>query len=198
MAEQPISRDKQRPRAMPQFMDETPAETRPNEKKLSYWATLDKPLVLIVGVLLALGSGMVFSTTFNWSLVDYGSSTAIFLQFHLRNVVLALVACTIFALVDYRFWRRFAPFMLLITFGALVAVNIFGDDTFGARRALIGGSLQPGELAEFAMVFYMAAWLGAKRTKANSFLFGLIPFMVLLGLVLTPIAIQPDLSTLAI
>jgi cell division protein FtsW len=198
MADQPILRDKHRTATMPQFIDEPVAESRPTEKKLSYWASLDKPLVLIVGLLLVLGSGMVFSTTFNWSLVDYGSSTAIFLQFHLRNVLLAIVACTIFAVVDYRFWRRFAPFVLLITFGALVAVNIFGDDTFGARRSLIGGSLQPGELAEFAMVFYMAAWLGAKRTKADSFLFGLIPFMVLLGLVLTPIAIQPDLSTLAI
>jgi cell division protein FtsW len=198
MADQPILRDKHRTATMPQFIDEPAADSRPTEKKLSYWASLDKPLVLIVGLLLVLGSGMVFSTTFNWSLVDYGSSTAIFLQFHLRNVLLAIGACTIFAVVDYRFWRRFAPFVLLITFGALVAVNIFGDDTFGARRSLIGGSLQPGELAEFAMVFYMAAWLGAKRTKADSFLFGLIPFMVLLGIVLTPIAIQPDLSTLAI
>lgn len=198
MADQPLLRDKQRNRTMPQFMDEAPAEARPTEKKLSYWASLDKPLVLIVGVLLALGSGMVFSTTFNWSLVDYGSSTAIFLQFHMRNVALAVLACTIFAVIDYRFWRRFAPFVLLITFGALVAVNIFGDDTFGARRALIGGSLQPGELAEFAMVFYMAAWLGAKRTKASSLIFGLIPFMVLLGLIIVPIAIQPDFSTVAI
>jgi cell division protein FtsW len=198
MADQPILRDKRRTPTMPQFIDETAAESQLNEKKLSYWASLDKPFVLIVGVLLALGAGMVFSTTFNWSLVDYGSSTAIFLQFHLRNMVLAFIACAIFAIIDYRFWRRFAPFILLITFGALVAVNIFGDDTFGARRALIGGSLQPGELAEFAMVFYMAAWLGAKRTKANSFLFGLIPFMVLLGLVLLPIALQPDYSTVAI
>lgn len=198
MADQSLLRDKQRSQTMPQFIDDVPAESRPTEKKLNYWASLDKPLVLIVGVLLALGSGMVFSTTFNWSLIDYGSSTAIFLQFHLRNMVLALIACTIFAAIDYRFWRRFAPFVLLITFGALVAVNIFGDDTFGARRALIGGSLQPGELAEFAMVFYMAAWLGAKRTRANSLLFGLIPFMVLLGMIIVPIALQPDFSTVAI
>ncbi|MEO1646148.1 MAG: FtsW/RodA/SpoVE family cell cycle protein, partial [Chloroflexota bacterium] len=80
----------------------------------------------------------------------------------------------------------------------LVAVNFFGDDTFGARRALIGGSLQPGELAEFTMVLYMAAWLGAKRTRPDSFLFGLIPFGILLGLIITPIALQPDISTVVI
>ncbi|MEO1286634.1 MAG: putative peptidoglycan glycosyltransferase FtsW [Chloroflexota bacterium] len=187
-----------RARAMPRFIDESNDQSRPNEKKMSYLATLDMPLLLIVGLLLAIGSGMVFSTTFNWSLEDFGSSTAIFLTQHMRNVVLGLVACVIFAVVDYRFWRRFAPLLLLVTFGALVAVNFFGDDTFGARRALIGGSLQPGELAEFTMVLYMAAWLGARRTKPDSFLFGLIPFGVLLGLIVVPIALQPDYSTVVI
>lgn len=169
-----------------------------DRKRLNYWATLDKFILLIVGMLITIGSGMVFSTTFNWSLEEYGSSTAIFLQFHLRNLILAIIACSIFTIVDYRFWRRFASIGLLITFGTLVAVNIFGDDTFGARRALIGGSLQPGELAQFMMVFYMAAWLGAKHSKVNSFFFGLIPFLVLLGFIITPIALQPDFSTIAI
>jgi len=198
MADQTFQGNRQRARVMPRFTDETPEKARPTEKKMGYLATLDIPLVLIVGLLLALGAGMVFSTTFNYSLVEFGSSTAFFIQRHLRNVALALVGTTVFAIVDYRFWRRFAPIMLLITFGALVAVNFFGDDTFGARRALVGGSLQPGELAEFVMVLYMAAWLGAKRTRPDSLMFGLIPFIILLGLVIVPIAIQPDLSTVVI
>lgn len=189
---------RQRERVMPRFTDESAEQSRPAEKKMGYLATLDIPMVLIVGLLLTLGSGMVFSTTFNYSLVEFGTSTAFFIQRHMRNVVLALTACTIFAVIDYRFWRRFAPLALLVTFGALVAVWFFGDDNFGARRALIGGSLQPGELAEFTMVLYMAAWLGAKRTQADSFIFGLIPFGILLGLIIVPIAAQPDFSTVVI
>jgi len=169
-----------------------------DEKRLSYWATLDKPLVLIVGVLLTIGAGMVFSTTFNWSLEDFGSSTAIFIQRHLRNMGIALVMCTIFAVVDYRFWKRFVLLLLIVTLGALVAVNIFGDVVFNARRALIGGSLQPGELAEFTVVVYMAAWLSAKRTRVDSFFFGLVPFLVLLGVICIPIYLQPDYSTIVI
>ncbi|MEL7436447.1 MAG: FtsW/RodA/SpoVE family cell cycle protein, partial [Chloroflexota bacterium] len=198
MADQTIYTGAPRSRRAPRFIEETPETTRSSEKKLSFLATLDIPMVLITGLLLVIGSGMVFSTTFNWSLEDFGSPTSIFLRLHMRNVALGLAACAIFAIVDYRFWRRFAPFLLLITFGALVAVNFFGDDTFGARRALIGGSLQPGELAEFTMVLYMAAWLGAKRTRPDSFLFGLIPFGILLGLIITPIALQPDISTVVI
>lgn len=198
MADQTIYREPNRARVMPRFVDDSKEQSQRKEKHASFIATLDIPLVLIVGLLLIIGSGMVFSTTFNWSLEDFGSPTAIFFRLHMRNVALAFTACVIFAVVDYRFWRRFAPLLLLITFGALMAVNAFGDDTFGARRALIGGSLQPGELAEFTMVLYMAAWLGAKRTKPDSFIFGLIPFGILLALILIPIALQPDFSTVAI
>jgi len=185
-------------RAEPVFLEDVPDLARPIEKQLSYWTTLDKPMVLIVALLLTLGAGMVFSTTFNWSLEDFGSSSAIFTQRHLRNVVLAVIACGLMALIDYRFWRRFTPLLYLFTLGALLAVNIFGDDVFSARRALIGGSLQPGELAELISVLYMASWLGARRTRVDSFVFGLLPFMMLLGIINFPIILQPDISTVAI
>jgi cell division protein FtsW len=80
----------------------------------------------------------------------------------------------------------------------LVAVLIFGDDTFGARRSLIGGRFQPGELAEFTIVVYLAAWLGAKNARVQSIAFGLIPFGIIVGLVAGLVALQPDLSSSAI
>lgn len=161
-------------------------------------AALDKPLVFIVGLLLAIGMMMVYSTTFDWSLAARGTPTAIFLQDHMRNVILALIAATFFAVIDYRFWRRFAVLVLLVTIGALVAVLAFGDDTFNARRALINGRFQPGELAEFAVVFYMAAWLSSKNTKVGSIAYGLIPFLVLVGIIAGLVAWQPDLSSAGI
>jgi cell division protein FtsW (lipid II flippase) len=62
---------------------------------------------------------MVFSTTFDWSLQSRGSNTAIFLQDHMRNVVMGAVGLIIFAVIDYRFWKRFAPFLLLVTVGGI-------------------------------------------------------------------------------
>lgn len=177
---------------------ESAADAARPEPKVRLWSTIDKPLLLIVSLLLIIGAGMVFSTTFNWSLEERGSPTAIFLQDHMRNVVLGVVALSFFTLVDYRFWKRFAPWLMLVTIGALVAVLIFGDDTFGARRALIGGRFQPGELAEFTIVVYMAAWLGARNTRVASVTYGLIPFGVLVGLIAGLVAMQPDFSSAAI
>ena len=172
--------------------------SRPTSSRVSFFTTLDKPLVAIVSLLLVIGSMMIFSTTFDWSNASRGSATAIFVEDHLRNVVLSMIAFTIFSVVDYRFWKQFAIWLLLITIGALIAVLLFGDDTFGARRSLIGGRFQPGELAEFTIIVYMAAWLGSKNTKVDSFLFGFIPFGIVVGIITVFIIGQPDLSSAAV
>lgn len=171
---------------------------RTAQPRRSFVSTLDKPLVAIVGLLIVIGSLMIFSTTFDWSNASRGSATAIFVEDHLRNVFLAVSALVFFAVIDYRFWKRFAIWLLLVTIGALIAVLLFGDDTFGARRSLIGGRFQPGELAEFTIIVYMAAWLGSKNTKVDSFMFGLIPFGIVVGVIAYLITQQPDLSSAAV
>src|SRR5690606_7682309 len=101
------------------------------------------------------------------------------------------------AAVPYRFWRRISVVLLLATIGGLLAVLVFSDATFGARRAFLQGSYQPGELAELVVMVYLAAWLGSKRTKVASITFGLIPFTILIGGVGVLVILQPDLSTAA-
>ncbi len=174
-----------------------PARTRPTERRRLVVAALDPYLTVVVAALLAVGAMMVYSSTFDWSYQSFDSETFIFMR-HLRNMAVGGVLMLLLAFVDYRFWRRFAVWMLLVTVGLLVAVLLFGDDTFGARRSLIQGSLQPGEAAELTIIIYMAVWLGSRRTKIRSITFGLIPFSILVGLVSGLVMLQPDLSTAAI
>ncbi|MCU0512227.1 MAG: FtsW/RodA/SpoVE family cell cycle protein [Anaerolineae bacterium] len=186
-----------RPRARAVVREITPpAEVRRvPEARVNFLATLDKPLLLIVTILVAIGAGMVYSTTFDWSYQTRGSNTAFFVEQHLVNVAVAVAALVFFAIIDYRFWKRFAVLLLIGCIAALVAVWIFGDDTFGARRSLIAGRFQPGELAEFTIVVYMAAWLGSRSARPHSIAFGLIPFGLVVGIITGLLALQPDLST---
>src|ERR1051325_402851 len=173
----------QRPvRATPRSTPRVTAEVAPTEQKRTFIATLDGYLLVIVSILLAMGLMMVYSTTFDWSYQTYGNAATIFLQ-HLRNAAIGGVVMFIAAFVDYRLWRRGAVPLLLITIGALVAVLLFGDDVFGARRSLINGSFQPSELAELVTVIYMAAWLSSRRTQIRSLTYGLLPFAFLVGIV---------------
>ncbi|MBE2183321.1 MAG: cell division protein FtsW [Anaerolineae bacterium] len=167
---------------------------RPAVRKRGFLATLDTPLVITYVLLLAIGAMMVYSTTFDWAYSDFGSETAILIQ-HIRNMVIGVVLLVLFALFDYRIWKRFAVVALLLTVGALIAVLAFSDQLWGARRSLLNGSYQPGEMAELVVVVYMAAWLSSKNRKVQSFLNGLVPFIILLGIVGGLIVLQPDLST---
>ena len=181
----------------PRFVEDE-NRSQPTERKIGFVASLDKPMMIMVFLLLVVGAMMIFSTTFDGSSATRGSPTAFFVEEHLRNVVMGVAAMAFFSFIDYRFWKRFAIWLLLITIAALIAVLLFGDDTFGARRSLIGGRFQPGELAEFTIVVYLSAWLGSKTTKPRSFAFGLIPFGVLISIIAGLIILQPDLSSAAV
>lgn len=197
---------------MPQFVDENDvpaviepirtrgqtaepaARARPTEHSRTFWQTLDKPTMVIVGVLLAVGLMMVYSTTFDWSFSDFGNPTVKVME-HARMVALGIVMAGVIVIVDYRRIRRFAVPILLVSIASLIGVLLFGDDVFNARRSLIAGRFQPGELAELTMVIYMAAWLGSKNTRIRSLTYGMIPFAVLVGVICGLVVLQPDLST---
>lgn len=193
----------------PQFVDEpvivqsprtttrttpVPIVARPAERALSLWGSLDKPLMIITSILVTFGVIMVFSTTFDWSTADFGSPTVKVVE-HIRNVALGLIGVVATVLFGYRRLRRFAVPILLFAVSFLIAVQLFGDDVFNARRTLVAGRFQPGEVAELAMIIYMAAWLGSKNTRIRSLTYGLIPFAILVGFVVGLVALQPDLST---
>jgi cell division protein FtsW len=162
------------------------------------WATLDKPLMVVVSLLLALGALMVYSATFNYGFEEFGGNDTAILMRHLINMAIGLVCTVIFTLIDYRLMRRMAVIIMLMAVSFLIAVLMFGDRTFGARRALINGRFQPGEFSELAIIIYMAAWLGSKNTRIRSLAYGFIPFTFLVGIVGVLVMLQPDLSTAAV
>ena len=72
---------------------------------------------------------------------------------------------------------------------------LFGEDIYGARRTLAGGSVQPGEAAKLIMIIYASAWLTSKGEKIKLISYGLLPFSVVLGIVAGLIILEPNLST---
>jgi cell division protein FtsW (lipid II flippase) len=105
-------------------------EQRAAERRRRFAVTIDLYLVLTVGILAAIGLMMVWSTTFFWS----EPQSAIFLQ-QFRNALFGFAVMFVLSVIDYRWWRRLAIPIMAITLALLVAVLIFGETVFGARRA---------------------------------------------------------------
>jgi cell division protein FtsW len=174
-------------------------DRRPVERRRGYAAGFDLYLALVAGVLCAIGLLMVYSASIDISYQVTGdpNSTTYFFVRQLRSMVVGLLLLIIFARLDYHMWRRMSIFMMAGVIVLLIAVLRFGETRFEAQRSLFQGSFQPGELAKFTVVIYMAAWLAAKRTRLRNITYGVIPFTVVVGSVAFLIVLQPDLSTAA-
>lgn len=145
-------------------------------------------LLLALGIC-ALGVLEIYSATRNTQLAGM----------HMRQmgwVALGLVAMTVLARIDYHTLLDQAPVLYLLGLGALVAVLVFGEVKFGARRwvTVAGLSLQVSELVKLIIIVVLARFLGEVRTERLT-LVDLAKIAVLVGLPLGLILLQPDLGT---
>ncbi|OAI39199.1 hypothetical protein AYO38_01660 [bacterium SCGC AG-212-C10] len=138
----------------------------------------------------------VYTSSFVIGLAQFGDEH----YFIMRQTVFAcaggfLLICA--ARLDYHRLRPFALPIMLCTIAALVAVLLVGETVNGARRWL-GPSqltLQPAEFAKLTVIIYLAAWLEGKGESIKSLEHGLIPFVVIIGIVAALIMFEPSLGT---
>lgn len=155
-------------------------------------------LVVITLALLALGLGTVYSAS---AMVpeQAGQSSAMFFLKQLGGVLVGLVVFAIFAKVDAEQWNRWAwPLMILsivlLTLVILPFTESIAPRWHGSRRFLIGTSLQPSELGKIAVIVWTAMLIVKKGDALKGLTKGLLPFLVIVGLLDLLAALEPDLS----
>ncbi|MBI4136552.1 putative lipid II flippase FtsW [Candidatus Roizmanbacteria bacterium] len=148
-------------------------------------------IVLVFGLAL-FGLTMIFNVSALTALSDFDDKFYYVKEQAQWLVVGTIVMITLMHL-NYRRLQLLAIPLLLGTFGLLVAVFLpgIGIRAYGASRWVNLGffSLQPAELAKLTLIIYLAAWFSNKEEKR------LTSFLVLLGLVIGPVVLQPDLGT---
>jgi cell division protein FtsW len=154
----------------------------------------DAPLLLIVLVILVFGLLMVYSASWDFSLLYWDDPTYIFSR-QVRWILLGLVAGTVISFIDYHWFKKFLVPAGLATLALLFAVLVVnkGADEEGGRN-LLGGSIQPSELAKAMIVIYLSFWLYRRKETLNNFKMGYFPLIIILGVTFALIALQPDLS----
>lgn len=157
----------------------------------------DAGVVLAVGALLLLGVVMVFSASAVRAADQFGNPYY-YLVRQSAFAALGLVAMSITARIDYRWWRRLAWPILLVCLALLVVVLIPGVGMVvnGARRWIGLGplSFQPSEFMKFGMVIFVADHLARAGDQVRRWRTLLVPLAVL-GLTFGLIMLEPDLGT---
>ena len=111
-----------------------------------------------------------------------------------------LVAMYFFTRIPAAFLRKYATVILIgsILITAMVFVPHLGFAHGGARRwiSILGVSFQPVEILKIAYVIYMAAWLSWAKHRVENPLYGILPMLVVLGIIAGVLLLQPDTKSL--
>ncbi len=159
------------------------------------------PDTLLVGSVLTLvviGLVMIYSASSAQAYSDYHDPAFYFKRQLLWLVVGGVVAYGAYRM-DYHILRKAAPYLLIASLIALVAVLIphVGIVVNGARR-WVGASfitLQPSEFAKLGSMIYLAAMLTQRGERIQQLTKGLVPLFVPVLLLALLVSREPDQGT---
>lgn len=116
--------------------------------------------------------------------------------------VISFAAMMVLSRINYRIYGRMSVLILLISIAllALVLIPGFSQEVGGATRWLNLGffTMQPSEIAKFALVMYFAHVLNKKYSKSWKAKHLFLPGFLVLLLVTLLIFLEPDLGTAAV
>ena len=177
---------------------------RPVRYKLfSLGAGLDMPLLIFILVLLAIGLVMLFSASYAYSYYYYGNSY-FFISRQAAFAVFGVVAMLVISTFDYHHFHKLA----VVIFGIAVFLLVFllvcryahiesiarpeGDATRWLDFGIV--SFQPSEIAKFGLIVLLAHMISRNLDRMDTFRYGVVPYVAVMGLVAVLIYLENHLS----
>lgn len=163
--------------------------------KLGKMAPMDLPFLILVLCLVGFGLIMLYSASYAVGLYRMDDAYA-YIRPQLLFAVVGLFAMCVASRVDYHIFHKIAwPVMTLSC--ALLIVVLFMPEYNGCKRWIVIpgiGTLQPSEIAKFAIIITFAHIISMNYAKMKTFQVGVLPFVLLLGVVSALMLLEPHLS----
>ncbi|PLX77120.1 MAG: stage V sporulation protein E, partial [Desulfuromonas sp.] len=158
----------------------------------------DSSILLLSVVLTCLGVVMVYSASSIMAEKKFADG----FYFLKKQGLFALIGFMVMAIAMQIDYRHLQKLVFPIMFGSTVLLGLvlvpgIGTQIGGAARwiRLPGLTVQPAEVVKLALVIYMAHSLSQKGEKLQSFRQGVLPYMLVLGILLSLLLAQPDLGS---
>ena len=164
-------------------------------KKRTARPPLDWPLLIIVLTLVGFGLVMLFSASYPAGYYRFGDSYE-FIRPQMFYAAVGIIAMFVISHIDYHILHRFALPLMALSITLLVLVLIIGSEYNGAKRWInLGfGTLQPSEIAKFAVIALFAHIISLNHDKMKTFRYGVLPFLLVLGTIAGLMLLEPHLS----
>jgi rod shape determining protein RodA len=163
----------------------------------------DPVLTAVVGLLLFVGTLLVWAATRDWYTRN-GLDGQYYLKRHIINILIGLVLAYGVTVIDYRLLRAYTPFLWGAGVLGLVIVLIpgLGAEINGAKAwiALPGGfQIQPAELAKIAIIIGMSMILSERSHDSDGPTSrDVLQALAIAAIPVALIIMQPDMGTVLI
>ena len=151
--------------------------------------------MVLVFVMLIIGLLMLFSASYAFAFYNYGDSF-----YHIKRQLLFAVAGSIAMLIisriDYHILHKLVAPIFIVTVVMLVVVLILPATRGDFHRWFDLGpfGFQPSEVAKFALILAYAHLISVYSKQMKTFRYGVLPFMIILGILAGLIIIEPHLA----
>lgn len=164
-----------------------------------YIGHIDWFILLPVVALMLFSIAFVYSASATIAELKFGAADKFFWS-HGARVLIGLLIVVVFAKIDYHVWQKYSKYILMFAVFLLVLVLFTGVETKGASRWINLGfmSIQPSEMAKFALVIHFAALLAKKQDFIKDLKVGFLPFIFWIAVVCILIALQPNFSNMLV
>ncbi|WP_125152217.1 stage V sporulation protein E [Clostridium rectalis] len=144
--------------------------------------SVDFLLFCVIMLLVAIGVIMVYSASSYFAFYKFKGDSMYYLK---RQGLWAIIGIffMLFAInYDYHKLKKYTKILMIITTILLLVVFAF-DERNGARRWIPLGpaTFQPSEIAKYVIVLYLAKSIESKGEKMKSFMYGVIPYLLVAG-----------------
>jgi cell division protein FtsW len=157
-----------------------------------------RALVVVTAALTAFGLAVLYSASAIVA-INAGSPGHFFVVRQAVGVLVGMLAFAVAAKVDAERWNAWAWPIMLVSLVLMVVIILPGTEFLskrvgGSRRYLYGGSIQPSELAKFAVIVWVPMLLVKKGDAVKRLGKGLLPFVVVIGALTMLAILEPDYS----
>lgn len=154
--------------------------------------------LLLIMTLLLVGFGlvMVYSSSSSIALVE-NNDALYFTKRQLAWAGLGVFAMFFLMNIRYQAYKKLFMLYFIPVMALLIIVPFVSEDINGARSwiNIAGFTIQPTEPAKLAVILYLGALITKKGDKFRDFKKGLLPVIIIVGVVCGIIMMQPDLGS---
>ena len=162
---------------------------------------LDFFLLTLILTLTAIGLLMVFSASSYYAMFRFGDK----FEFVFKQSIFAVAGIfgmLVTSRIDYHFIGKVSPILAIlgIILLGLVLIPGIGYEINGARRWFNLGftTVQPSEFMKLALILALSFSLSQRHNKLKSFVSGLIPYLIMVGIIDAELYLEHHMSAIVI